>query len=124
MNPTAQIIKSNSSDSSQPSEATATASRLLDRIQSPADIKAMREQDLPHLAQEVREELIGILSQTGGHLGPNLGGVELTIALHRDLNTPRDRFVMDVGHQGYVDKVCTGRHARCKTMRPCGGLSG
>src|SRR5438046_3384963 len=124
MNPKAQMMKSNSSDSSQTSEATATASRLLDRIQSPADIKAMREQDLPQLAQDVREELIGVLSQTGGHLGPNLGVVELTIALHRVFNTPHDRFVMDVSHQGYVHKMFTGRLDRIGTMRQYQGLNG
>src|SRR5947199_2491479 len=124
MNPKAQMMKSNSSESSQTSEATATAPRLLDGIQSPADIKALREQDLPQLAQEVREELIGILSQTGGHLGPNLGVVELTIALHRVFNTPRDRFVMDVSHQGYVHKMFTGRLDRFNTMRQFGGLNG
>src|SRR5580692_11720790 len=124
MNPKAQMMKSNSSESSQTSEATATASRLLDRIQSPADIKALREQQLPQLAQEVREELIRILSQTGGHLGPNLGVVELTIALHRVFNTPRDRFVMDVSHQGYVHKVFTGRLDRFHTMRQFEGLNG
>src|SRR5437773_12582105 len=105
MNPKAQMMKSNSSDSSQTSEATATASRLLDRIQSPADIKAMREQDLPQLAQDVREELIGVLSQTGGHLGPNLGVVELTITLHRAINTPHDRFVSYVSYQCYATKI-------------------
>ena len=68
--------------------------RLLDGIRSPADIKALREQDLPQLAQEVRDELIKVLSQTGGHLGPNLGVTELTIALHRVFETPRDRIVM------------------------------
>src|SRR5437867_3978343 len=124
MNPKAQMMKSNSSDSSQTSEATATASRLLDRIQQPADIKVMREQDLPQLAQEVREELISVLAQTGGHLGPNLGVVELTIALHRVFNTPRDRFVMDVSHQGYVHKLFTGRLDRFSTMRQFGGLNG
>src|SRR5437762_3963433 len=124
MNPKAQMMKSNSSDSSQTSEATATASRLLDRIQSPADIKAMREQDLPQLAQDVREELIGVLSQTGGQLGPNHGVVELTIALHRVFNTPHDRFVMDVSHQGYVHKMFTGRLDRFDTMRQIGGLYG
>src|SRR4051812_5880891 len=102
MNPKAQMMKSNSSDSAQTSKATATTLRLLDGIQSPADIKALRERDLAQLAQEVREELIKVLSQTGGHLGPNLGVVELTIALHRVFTTPHDRFVMDVSHQGYV----------------------
>src|SRR6202045_5537018 len=114
------------SDSSE-TTTTATAAppkRFLDGIHSPADIKALHEQDLPKLAQEVREELISILSQTGGHLGPNLGVVELTIALHRVFNTPRDRFVMDVSHQGYVHKMFTGRLNRFSTMRQYGGLNG
>lgn len=98
--------------------------RLLDGIRSPADIKALREEDLPELAQEVRDELIKVLSQTGGHLGPNLGVVELTIALHRVFDTPRDRFVMDVSHQGYVHKMFTGRLDRISTMRQYGGLNG
>ena len=84
------------SDSSETTtiEAPEKPKRLLDGIHGPADIKALREQDLPQLAQEVRDELIGVLSQTGGHLGPNLGVVELTIALHRVFNTPKDRFVI------------------------------
>jgi 1-deoxy-D-xylulose-5-phosphate synthase len=118
------MTKSNSSETSQTSEATATPPRLLDGIRSPADIKALREQDLPQLAQEVRDELIKVLSQTGGHLGPNLGVVELTIALHRVFDTPRDRFVMDVSHQGYVHKMFTGRLDRFHTMRQFGGLNG
>src|SRR5438132_5842621 len=124
MNPKAQMMKSNSSESSQTSEATVMAPRLLDGIRSPADIKALREQDLSQLAQEVRDELIRVLSQTGGHLGPNLGVVELTIALHRVFNTPHDRFVMDVSHQGYVHKIFTGRLDRFNTMRQFGGLNG
>ena len=110
-------MKSSSSESAQAAEATVAPPRLLDEIRSPADIKALREQDLPQLAQEVREELISVLSQTGGHLGPNLGVVELTIALHRVFNTPHDRFVMDVSHQGYVHKLFTGRLDRFDTMR-------
>ena len=106
------------------SEGTTATKRLLDGIGSPADIKALREEDLPQLAQEVRDELIKVLSQTGGHLGPNLGVVELTIALHRVFNTPRDRFVMDVSHQGYVHKMFTGRLDRISTMRQYGGLNG
>jgi 1-deoxy-D-xylulose-5-phosphate synthase len=98
--------------------------RLLDGIRGPADIKAVREQDLPQLAQEVRERLIEVLSQTGGHLGPNLGVVELTIALHRVFNTPKDRFVFDVSHQGYVHKMFTGRLDRIHTMRQYEGLNG
>src|SRR5207237_6231880 len=85
LKPKIQMMKSNSSEGSRPPAAPA---RLLDGIRSPADIKALREQDLPQLAQEVRDELIRVLSQTGGHLGPNLGVVELTIALHRAFNTP------------------------------------
>ena len=106
------------------SEATTGAKRLLDGIHSPTDIKALREEELPELAQEVRDELIRVLSQTGGHLGPNLGVVELTIALHRVFDTPRDRFVMDVSHQGYVHKMFTGRLDRISTMRQYGGLNG
>src|SRR5436190_1733365 len=113
-------MKSNSSEGSGPT----APKRLLDGIHSPADIKALREQDLSQLAQEVRDELIEVLSQTGGHLGPNLGVVELTIALHRVFNTPRDRFVMDVSHQGYVHKIFTGRLDRFSTMRQYGGLNG
>ncbi|MFL6537893.1 MAG: 1-deoxy-D-xylulose-5-phosphate synthase [Chthoniobacterales bacterium] len=105
------------------SEST-TANRLLDGIRSPADIKAIREQDLPQLAQEVRDELVKTLSQTGGHLGPNLGVVELTIALHRVFNTPKDKFVFDVSHQGYVHKMFTGRLDRIQTMRQYQGLNG
>src|SRR5204863_603204 len=124
MTPRMQMTKSNSSDSSQIAEATAAPKRLLDGIRSPADIKALSEQELPQLAQEVRDELIKVLSQTGGHLGPNLGVVELTIALHRVFDTPRDRFVMDVSHQGYVHKIFTGRLDRFSTMRQFGGLNG
>ena len=98
--------------------------RLLDGIRGPADVKALREQDLPQLAQEVRDELIKVLSRTGGHLGPNLGVVELTIALHRVFDTPKDRLVFDVSHQGYVHKMFTGRLDRIGTMRQYQGLNG
>jgi len=114
------MTKSNSSKSAE----IAAPTRLLDGIRSPADVKALREEDLPQLAQEVRDELINVLSETGGHLGPNLGVVELTIALHRVFDTPRDRFVMDVSHQGYVHKMLTGRLDRFSTMRQYGGLNG
>ncbi len=103
---------------------TTTAPRFLPGIQSPADIKALKEADLPQLAQEVRDELIKVLSQTGGHLGPNLGVVELTIALHRVFETPTDKFVFDVSHQGYVHKMFTGRLDRIGTMRQYQGLNG
>src|SRR5450432_2320219 len=104
--------------------ATAALPRLLDGIHSPADVKALPEESLPQLAQEVRDELIKVLSQTGGHLGPNLGVVELTIALHRVFSTPHDRFVFDVSHQGYVHKMFTGRLDRIHTMRQYQGLNG
>src|SRR5437879_7638758 len=106
------------------SDSSKNEGRLLDGIRGPADVKAIREQELPQLAQEVRDELIKVLSQTGGHLGPNLGVVELTIALHRVFNTPRDRFVMDVSHQGYVHKMFTGRLDRFHTLLQFCGRSG
>ncbi len=102
----------------------ATGRNLLQGIRSPADVKALKEQDLPQLAQEVRDELVSALSKTGGHLGPNLGVVELTIALHRVFNTPNDKFVFDVSHQGYVHKMFTGRLDRIGTMRQYEGLNG
>ena len=77
-----------------------TSSRILDRIHGPADVKALAETDLPKLAQEIREELISVTAKNGGHIGPNLGVVELTIALHRFFDTPTDQFVFDVAHQG------------------------
>src|SRR5437763_12892024 len=113
-------MKSNSSEGSGP----AAPKRLLDGIRSPDDIKALREQDLPQLAQEVRDELISVLSKTGGHLGPNLGVVELTIALHRVFSTPKDKFLFDVSHQGYVHKMFTGWLDRIHTMRQYEGLNG
>src|SRR5216684_1009131 len=106
------------------SKTAGIAPRLLNNIRSPADVKALREEDLPQLAQEVRDELIKVLSQTGGHLGPNLGVVELTIALHRVFDTPKDKLVFDVSHQGYVHKMFTGRLDRIHTMRQFGGLNG
>ncbi len=108
------------SDSSKASPAA----QFLPGIRSPADVKALKEADLPQLAQEVREALISVLSKTGGHLGPNLGVVELTIALHRVFETPKDKFVFDVSHQGYVHKMFTGRLDRIGTMRQYEGLNG
>jgi len=99
-------------------------SRLLNRINSPIDLRALSEADLPSLSQEIREELIGSLSETGGHLGPNLGVVELSIALHRAFETPKDKILFDVSHQGYVHKILTGRRSQMSTMRQHGGLNG
>src|SRR5947209_14489316 len=116
-------MKSDSSETITTAAPT-TPKRLLDAVRGPADIQALREHDLPQLAHEVREELIRLLSKTGGQLGPNLGVVELTIALHRVFNTPKDRFIMDVSHQGYVHKLFTGRLNRFSTMRQFAGLNG
>lgn len=99
-------------------------SSILSQIKSPADVKALPEKELPILAEEIRRELIRVLSQTGGHLGPNLGVVELTIALHRVFSTPKDKFVFDVSHQGYVHKLLTGRHDKFETIRQHDGLNG
>src|SRR4030088_2471332 len=101
-----------------------TSARLLDRIESPSDLKRLEEEELPQLAHEIRDELITILSQTGGHLGPNLGVVELTIALHRVFKTPTDKVLFDVSHQGYVHKLLTGRRDRFSTIRQYQGLNG
>ncbi|HUB67481.1 MAG TPA: 1-deoxy-D-xylulose-5-phosphate synthase [Candidatus Methylacidiphilales bacterium] len=98
--------------------------RLLDTINSPADVKKLPLDKLPILAQEIREELISVLAKTGGHLGPNLGVVELTIALHTVFDTPTDSFVFDVSHQAYVHKLLTGRRERFHTIRQPDGLNG
>jgi len=98
--------------------------RLLDSINSPADVKKIPLQDLPQLAQEIRDELISVIATTGGHLGPNLGVVELTIALHTVFDTPADNFIFDVSHQAYVHKLLTGRRDRFNTIRQPGGLNG
>jgi 1-deoxy-D-xylulose-5-phosphate synthase len=99
--------------------------RLLDGIRGPADVKAMAPGDLPRLAQEIRDEIISVTAKQGGHVGPNLGVVELTIALHRVFDTPRDSFVFDVAHQGYVHKLLTGRGGEFfRGLRHTGGASG
>ena len=97
---------------------------LLSAIHSPDDVKALPDADLLKLADEIRHSLITSLSRTGGHLGPNLGVVELTIALHRVFSTPKDNFVFDVAHQGYVHKMLTGRAAQIHTIRTYQGLNG
>ena len=97
---------------------------LLAGINGPADVRAVPEADLPRLAREIREELIRAVAQTGGHLGPNLGVVELTVALHRAFDSPADKLLFDVSHQGYVHKMLTGRRERLDTIRKPGGLNG
>jgi 1-deoxy-D-xylulose-5-phosphate synthase len=99
-------------------------SEHLRSIQSPADIKSMSIAELTELAQEIRELLISSLSKTGGHLGPNLGVVELTLAMHYVFDTPTDKFLFDVSHQTYVHKLLTGRAERFHTIRQPGGLNG
>ena len=98
--------------------------RLLDRIDSPADLKGLRLDQLEQLAAEIREEIVSTVSRTGGHLGANLGAVELTIALHSVLDAPKDKIVWDVGHQAYPHKLLTGRRALFHTLRQEGGISG
>jgi 1-deoxy-D-xylulose-5-phosphate synthase len=97
---------------------------ILDNINSPADVKRLSIPNLEKLAGEIRQELITVLSRTGGHLGPNLGVVELTIALHYVFNTPEDHFLFDVSHQAYVHKLLTGRREQFCTIRTPGGLNG
>jgi 1-deoxy-D-xylulose-5-phosphate synthase len=98
--------------------------RILDLIDSPADVKRLSVRDLERLAAEIRDELITVLSINGGHLGPNLGVVELTIALHYVFNTPTDHLLFDVSHQAYVHKLLTGRREQFSTIRTAGGLNG
>jgi 1-deoxy-D-xylulose-5-phosphate synthase len=97
---------------------------LLDTITGPADVRALPPSAVPRLAAEIRERLIAHVRRTGGHLGPNLGVVELTIALHRVFDSPRDAIVWDTGHQSYVHKMLTGRHADLPGLRQPGGMSG
>ncbi|MCB1133491.1 MAG: 1-deoxy-D-xylulose-5-phosphate synthase, partial [Verrucomicrobiae bacterium] len=97
---------------------------LLQGIDSPADVRKLADEDLEPLASEIRNTLITSLSRTGGHLGPNLGVVELSIALHRVFHTPKDKIVFDVAHQGYVHKMLTGRAKQIDTIRTYKGLNG
>jgi len=97
---------------------------LLDQVRGPADIRHLSATDLTRLAQELRHDVVDIVSQTGGHLGSSLGVVELTVALHAVFNTPYDKLVWDVGHQCYPHKILTGRRDRMLTLRQKDGLSG
>ncbi len=105
------------------SSATSPAT-LLDRIDTPADLRKLSRAQLKTLAHELRQRVVDIVSQTGGHFGSNLGTVELTIALHYVFNTPHDRIVWDVGHQTYPHKILTGRRDRMHTLRQFGGIGG
>ncbi|HPD60642.1 MAG TPA: 1-deoxy-D-xylulose-5-phosphate synthase N-terminal domain-containing protein, partial [Thermodesulfobacteriota bacterium] len=98
--------------------------KLLEQIESPADLKKLPPESLPRLAQEIREKIIDTVSETGGHLSPNLGVVELTIALHYVFDSPRDKIIWDVGHQCYAHKLLTGRRDQFHTLRQFNGISG
>jgi 1-deoxy-D-xylulose-5-phosphate synthase len=97
---------------------------FLESVSSPADLKRLSPAECEVYAKEIREELVATVSRTGGHLGPNLGVVELTLALHRVFDSPKDTLLLDVGHQSYVHKIVTGRGDRLDTLRQQGGLSG
>jgi 1-deoxy-D-xylulose-5-phosphate synthase len=99
-------------------------SNFLEKIKSPADVKKMSIEELTLLAEEIRERLIVGVAKTGGHIGPNLGVVELTLAMHYVFDTPKDSFVFDVSHQAYVHKLLTGREEQFHTIRQPGGLNG
>jgi 1-deoxy-D-xylulose-5-phosphate synthase len=108
----------------KPDDFAVSKTPLLDRVKSPADMKALTRPQLKQLADELRRETIDAVSVTGGHLGAGLGVVELTVALHHLFDTPNDRLIWDVGHQAYPHKILTGRRERIRTLRQGGGLSG
>jgi 1-deoxy-D-xylulose-5-phosphate synthase len=97
---------------------------ILEEIAGPEDLRALGYADLERLCAEIRDFLVDAVSRTGGHLGPNLGVVELSVAMHRVFDSPRDRIIFDTGHQAYVHKILTGRRERFDTLRQMGGLSG
>ncbi|MCH2390669.1 MAG: 1-deoxy-D-xylulose-5-phosphate synthase, partial [Nitrospinales bacterium] len=99
-------------------------SEFLENINSPVDLKKLKREDLPKLAEEIRQRLLQVISNTGGHLGSNMGIVELTLAMHYVFDSPIDKFVWDVGHQSYVHKLLTGRKDRFDSIRQYEGLCG
>lgn len=98
--------------------------KILNKVNDPKDLKKVKKEDLPKLAEEIRHEIINTVSQNGGHLAPSLGAVDLTIALHYVFNSPKDKIIWDVGHQAYSHKILTERKDRFKTIRTHNGLSG
>ncbi len=98
--------------------------RILDSINAPCDVKSLDASELAQLAREIRTELVETVAETGGHLAPNLGVVELTLGIHRALDCPTDRIIFDVGHQSYVHKLITGRREQFRTLRQYGGVCG
>ena len=111
-------------DSSVMSDSLPGSAGLLGTIGSPADLKRLSAEQLTVLAAEIRDFLVAKVSRTGGHLGPNLGVVEMTLALHRVFDSPRDRILFDTGHQAYVHRIVTGRQEGFDLLRQAGGLSG
>src|SRR5438094_5999622 len=97
---------------------------MLEQVQGPADLRRLTRTQMAQLAQEIRRFLVEHISETGGHLSPNLGVVELTLALHRVFESPKDAIVWDTGHQAYVHKIITGRAGEFRRLRQAGGLSG
>ena len=97
---------------------------LLDKLEFPTDLKKLTDTEIEDLAEELRDYIIDVVSTNGGHLAPNLGVVELTLALHTVFSTPKDKIVWDVGHQSYVHKILTGRKEEFKSLREFNGLSG
>ena len=97
---------------------------MLEKIKSPADVKVLSDEELKSLAEEIRQKIINTVSANGGHLASNLGAVELTLAMHRVFDCPKDKFIFDVGHQCYAHKLITGRAERFDTLRQYGGISG
>src|SRR5512132_4532260 len=97
---------------------------LLERIDSPADLRALDREQLTQLCREIREYTVDAVQKTGGHISSSLGTVELTVALHRVFDSPRDKLVWDTGHQAYIHKILTGRRGRFDTLRQFGGMSG
>ena len=104
--------------------ATPAAEKYLPHIHTPADLRALPAEAIPALCQEIRETLVETVTENGGHLASNLGAVELSVAMHRVFDCPRDHFIFDVGHQSYVHKLLTGRYETFSTLRKGGGLSG
>lgn len=98
--------------------------KILDRVNSPLDVKMLTLEEMHQLAGEIRQLMLEVVSKNGGHLAPNLGVVELTIALHRVFDSPKDKLIFDVGHQAYIHKILTGRKAEFPTLRQYKGLSG
>ena len=98
--------------------------KMLEKINSPEDVKKLNYQEKKELAEEIRKYILEIVSENGGHLASNLGVVELTLALHSVFNVPKDKIVWDVGHQTYVHKILTGRKEELKTLRKLNGIAG